>query len=61
MKGEDLTQSDLANLDADLRGLELHSLDGLGVSNLENSTFKSATGRCDICIASGADQLTIEE
>jgi hypothetical protein len=114
-------RGNLANLNADLRGLDLHSLDVLGVSsqirlllsepaetafiyitggvrkgtirvppgvgirvqvkggiynlvfdgqrfsalerdiNLENSTFKSATSRCDICIASGADHLTIEE
>ena len=29
--------------------------------HLENPSFKSATSRCDICIAGGANDLTIEE
>jgi hypothetical protein len=31
-----------------------------GDINLENSTFKSATSRCDVCIAGGANNLTID-
>lgn len=114
-------RGDIANLNADLRGLDLRSLDVFGIAsqirlllsrpaktifiyiqggiregtirvppgvgvrvqvsggvsslvfdgqrfaatrgdlNLENSTFKSATSRCDICISGGASNLTIEE
>jgi hypothetical protein len=114
-------RGDLSNLNADFRGLELRSLDVLGVAsqiklllsepvkttyiyitggirkgtirlsagvgvrvqisggvtdlkfdgqrfaamsgdiNLENSIFKSATSRCDFCIAGGVSNLTIEE
>jgi hypothetical protein len=114
-------RGDISNLNADLRGLELRSLDVLGVAsqirlllsepakttfiyitagildstirlppgvgvrvqvsggisnltfdgqsftaikgdiNLENSNFKSETSRCDVCIAGGASNLTIEE
>ena len=32
-----------------------------GATILENSIFKSATSRCDICIAGGASNLTIVE
>lgn len=32
-----------------------------GDTNLEKSDFKNATSRCDICIAGGASNLTIEE
>ena len=113
-------RGDISNLNADLRGLELRSLDVLGVAsqirlllsepakttflyitggihdgtirmppsvgvrvqvsggvhnlvfdgqryaairgdiNLENSTFKSAISRCDICIAGGAGDLTLD-